>query len=122
MGEAEIDAYLETLEPEKRATLAALRDTILEVLPEAEQTMSYGMPAFKVQGKAVAGFAAHKAHLSYLPHSGTVLGELGDEVAGYQTSKGALRFPVDTPLPKPLVQSLLRARLRELGLAPADER
>jgi uncharacterized protein YdhG (YjbR/CyaY superfamily) len=88
----------------------------LEVVPEAEQGISYGMPAFKVGGKTVAGFAAFKNHLSYLPHSGSVLSSLGDEVAAYETSKGALRFAVDKPLPKRLVKKLVTARMRELGL------
>ena len=72
------------------------------------------MPAFKLQGKTVAGFAAFSDHLSYLPHSGTVLSALGDEVAGYETSKGSLRFAIDKPLPKRLVKKLIAARLREL--------
>ena len=94
-----------------------LRASILEVVPEAEQCISYGMPAFKVAGKTVAGFAAFKHHLSYLPHSGSVLSTLGDDVSGYEMSKGALRFAIDKPLPKRLVQKLVTARMRELGLA-----
>jgi uncharacterized protein YdhG (YjbR/CyaY superfamily) len=113
---AEIDAYLEALEEPKRSTLQALRRSILEVVPDAEQGLSYGMPAFKVGGKTVAGFAAFKGHLSYLPHSGSVLDELGDDVAGYETSKGALKFAVDKPLPKRLVKQLVKTRMRELGL------
>jgi uncharacterized protein YdhG (YjbR/CyaY superfamily) len=62
--------YLDALEEPKRATLARLRQTILEILPEADQGISYGVPAFKVRGKAIAGFAAFQNHLSYLPHSG----------------------------------------------------
>jgi uncharacterized protein YdhG (YjbR/CyaY superfamily) len=113
---AEIDAYLEALEEPKRSTLQALRRSILEVVPDAEQGLSYGMPAFKVGGKTVAGFAAFKGHLSYLPHSGSVLDELGDDVAGYETSKGSLKFAVDKPLPKRLVKLLVKTRMRELGL------
>jgi uncharacterized protein YdhG (YjbR/CyaY superfamily) len=75
------------------------------------------MPAFKLEGKTVAGFAAFKNHLSYLPHSGSVLTTLGDDVAGYETSKGSLRFAVDKPLPKGLVKKLVTTRMRELGLA-----
>jgi uncharacterized protein YdhG (YjbR/CyaY superfamily) len=74
------------------------------------------MPAFKVGGKTVAGFAAFKNHLSYLPHSGSVLAALADDLAGYETSKGSLRFAVDEPLPKQLVKKLVRTRMRELGL------
>ena len=72
MSEQEIDQYLAALDEPKRSTLEALRRSILEVVPDAEQCISYGMPAFRLQGKVVAGFAAFK-HLSYLPHSGSVL-------------------------------------------------
>jgi uncharacterized protein YdhG (YjbR/CyaY superfamily) len=68
----EIDQYLDALEEPKRTTLAQLRQTIAGILPEAEQGISYGVPAFKVRGKTIDGFAAFKNHLSYLPHSGSV--------------------------------------------------
>jgi uncharacterized protein YdhG (YjbR/CyaY superfamily) len=113
----EVDRYLEALDASKRTTLELLRTSILETVPEAEQCISYGMPAFKVAGKTVAGFAAFKRHLSYLPHSGTVLSTLADDVAGYETSKGALRFGIDEPLPRQLVAKLVSTRMRELGLA-----
>ena len=75
------------------------------------------MPAFKVQGKTVAGFAAFKDHLSYLPHSGSVLGELGDDLAGYRSTKGSLHFAVDQPLSDDLVRRLIVTRMRQLGLS-----
>jgi uncharacterized protein YdhG (YjbR/CyaY superfamily) len=109
----EIDQYLDALEEPKRTTLAQLRRTILGVLPEAEQGISYGVPAFKVQGRTVAGFAAFRNHLSYLPHSGSVFPELRDELAGYPTSSGALRFGIDEPLPARLVEKLIAVRLRQ---------
>jgi uncharacterized protein YdhG (YjbR/CyaY superfamily) len=84
-------------------------------VPAAEQVLSYGAPAFKIGGKAVAGFAAAKNHLSYLPHSGSVLETLEDEVAGFATSKGSLKFAPDSPLPDTLVTKLVQTRLRELG-------
>jgi uncharacterized protein YdhG (YjbR/CyaY superfamily) len=112
----EIDRYLAALTDPKRSTLEAVRRSIMEVVPEAEQCLSYGMPAFKMQGKTVAGFAAFKNHLSYLPHSGSVLSMLPDEIAPYETSKGALRFAIDKPLPKRLVKKIVIARMRELGL------
>ena len=117
MAQDEIDAYLAALEEPKRSTLEELRKAILEVVPDAEQSLSYGLPAFKVRRKTVAGFAAFKNHLSYLPHSGSVLAELGDDVAGYETSKGSLKFAIDKPLPKRLVKKLVAARMRELGMA-----
>ena len=113
MSAQEIDKYLEGLEEPKRTTLARLRQMILDVLPEADQGISYGVPAFKVRGKTIAGFAAFTKHLSYLPHSGSVFPHLSDELQGYSTSSGALRFGVDEPLPVPLVKKLIAVRLRQ---------
>ena len=87
--------------------------SILDVIPEAEQCISYGLPAFRVQGKVIAGFGAFKNHLSYLPHSGSIFPVLGDELAKYKTSSGALQFPVDATLPKALVKKLVTTRLRQ---------
>jgi uncharacterized protein YdhG (YjbR/CyaY superfamily) len=109
----EIDQYLADLEETKRSTPQRLRQAILEVVPEAEEGISYRVPAFRVDGKVIAGFAAFKNHLSYLPHSGSVFPSLRDEVASYKTSKGALQFPVDSPLPKPLVEQLIRVRIAQ---------
>jgi uncharacterized protein YdhG (YjbR/CyaY superfamily) len=110
---AEIDAYLDQLDEPKRSTLEQLRRSILDALPEAEQGISYGLPAFRVQGKVVAGFGAFANHLSYLPHSGSVFPELADDLAPYATSAGALRFSVDTPLPRALVAKLVRVRMAQ---------
>jgi len=109
----EIDRYLATLDEPKRATLAQLRDTIVAIIPNAEQCISYGMPAFKLEGKTVAGFAAFKSHLSYLPHSGSVIPQLAKETEGYTKTKGSLHFPVGQPLPKKLVKKLLELRIAE---------
>jgi uncharacterized protein YdhG (YjbR/CyaY superfamily) len=109
----EIDQYLAALEEPKRTTLAQLRQTILDILPEAEQGISYGLPAFKVRGKTIAGFAAFKNHLSYLPHSGSVFPQLKDDLQGYSFSTGALRFGIDQPLPASLVDKLIAVRLQQ---------
>ena len=111
--ELRIDAYLAELEEPKRSTLEQLRNAILKVVPDAEECISYGVPAFRVDGKVIAGFAAFKNHLSYLPHSGSVFPELKEEVASYVTSTGALRFPVDTSLPRQLVERLIRVRMAQ---------
>jgi uncharacterized protein YdhG (YjbR/CyaY superfamily) len=113
MSAAEIDEYCDRLEEPKRSTLSQLRRDILTVIPDADQCISYSLPAFKVAGKTIAGFAAFKNHLSYLPHSGSVFPELVEELAGYQKSTGALRFPVDQPLAPELVEKLIVVRLRQ---------
>jgi uncharacterized protein YdhG (YjbR/CyaY superfamily) len=113
MSATEIDEYLDRLDEPKRSTLMCLRRDILAVVPDAEQCISYAVPGFKVAGKTIAGFAAFKNHLSYLPHSGSVFPELAEELAGYEKSIGALRFPVDEPLPPELVEKLIAVRLRQ---------
>src|SRR5579859_1652897 len=102
MSAEEVDDYLSGVAEPGRSTLQTLRRTILEIVPEADEVISYKVPAFRVRGKTVAGFAAFKNHLSYLPFSGSVLAQLGDELAGYTMTKSALHFPIDRPLPQPL--------------------
>ncbi len=113
MSVAEVDAYLQGIEEPKRSTLQALRLTILELVPEAEQVISYRIPALRMDGQTVAGFAAFRNHLSYLPFSGSVLPRLANELTGYTMTKSALHFPIDRPLPKSLVRNLIKMRLDE---------
>jgi uncharacterized protein YdhG (YjbR/CyaY superfamily) len=116
-----IDEYLVALDQPKRSTLQTLRQTILAIIPDAEECISYGMPAFRLNGKIIAGFAAFKNHLSYLPHSGSVLGELSDDLAGYKSTEGSLHFPIDKPLPRALVKKLIAKRLDEVLRRATDK-
>src|SRR5580658_5628483 len=113
MSAVEIDDYLQCLEEPKRSTLSRLRRDILAVVPDAEQCISYGVPGYKVDGKTIAGFAAFKNHLSYLPHSGSVIPELPELLAGYSMTTGALHFETDSPLPSEVVEQLIAVRLRQ---------
>ena len=115
MSAAEIDAYLESLPEPKRTTLELLRKRILEVIPEAEQCISYNMPAFRVNGKVLAGFAAFKNHLAYLPHSGSVLAEISDELGDFTYTQGSLHFAVDECLTPELVRLLIETRQAQLA-------
>jgi uncharacterized protein YdhG (YjbR/CyaY superfamily) len=110
----EVDEYLRGVEGPRRDALQALRSTILEVVPEAEQVIFYRVPAFRVRGRTVAGFAAFKTHLSYLPFSGSVLAQLARELDGYTTTKSALHFSVERPLPKALVKRLIVVPLADI--------
>ena len=113
MSRSEIDDYLDALEEPKRITLTQLRDTIMTIVPHAEECISYAMPAFKLRGKTIAGFAAFKNHLSYLPHSGSVIPQLAKETKRYTSTNGSLHFPIDKPLAKTLVKKLIAVRMAE---------
>ena len=111
----EVDVYLRGIEEPKRSTLEVLRRAILEIVPDAEQVISYRVPAFRVRGETFAGFAAFRNHLSYLPFSGSVLSKLADELEGYTMTKSVLHFPVDRSLPMALVRKLIAVRLGGSG-------
>jgi uncharacterized protein YdhG (YjbR/CyaY superfamily) len=114
MSSEEITTYLDGLDEPKRATLETLRATILDLIPDAEQGLSYQVPAFRLRGKVVAGFAAFQHHLSYLPFSGSVFPELKEDLLTYSWSKGALRFAIDEPLARELVEKLINVRISQL--------
>ena len=115
MSLQQVDDYLAAVPQPQRSTLEGLRATLAALLPEAEQTIAYGVPCFKVGGKGVAGFASYAKHCSYLPMSGSVTAELAQALTGYVTTKGAVQFPVDEPLPADLVARLVEARQREIA-------
>src|ERR1700693_3274401 len=106
MSKQEIDDYLVKVAQPKRGSTLKLRQTIRDIVPDAEEVISYGMPAFRLNGKVIAGFATFKNHLAYLPHSGSVLAELRDDLAGYVSTEGSLHFPIDEALPQELVTQL----------------
>lgn len=110
-----VDEYLEAAPEPQRTTLTGLRALLASILPEAEEGMSYGVPAFKVRGKAIAGYAHAKRHCSYFPHSGSVISQVEPELlAGYDWAKGTLRFPVDHIPNEALVRRLVEIRLAML--------
>jgi uncharacterized protein YdhG (YjbR/CyaY superfamily) len=114
MSKKEIDEYLATVKEPGRSTLQKLRETIVSIIPDAEQGISYQVPAFRLHGQVVAGFAAFKNHLSYLPFSGSVFPAMRDELRGYVTTSGALHFSLDKPLPKKLVKQLIDVRIKQV--------
>ena len=111
---AEIDAYLAQAAPASRELLRALRKTIHDVVPDAEECISYGLPAFRWRGRVVAGFSATTKGCSYYPFSGSTFLTLGDALARFDKTKSALHFSPEKPLPATLVRKLLRARLAEI--------
>lgn len=117
MASEEIDDYLRGLDEPHRSALAELRALIASIVPEAEEGLSYAAPAFRIGGKAVAGFSAAKKHLSYLPHSGEVLGTMSaEELEGFAATKGALKIPLGSMPSEELVRSLISKRRAEAGV------
>jgi uncharacterized protein YdhG (YjbR/CyaY superfamily) len=91
-----------------------MRKRILEIVPMAEEVVSYGMPAFKVEGKIVAGLLSNKKHVGYYPFSGSILHLFTEELQNFTTTKSALHVPIDRPLSKTLLRKLIKARQREI--------
>jgi len=108
-----IDDYLSGLSATKRAALGRLRRTIHAIVPKAEECVSYRIPAFRVDGKIVAGFCARTSGCSYFPFSGRTLQTLAKELGAYDRTKSALHFDPAVGLPTTLVRKLLEARIAE---------
>lgn len=117
-----IDDYLRTLPEDRRRALEDLRTKILSVVPDAEECISYSMPAFRLPGGVVAGFLATKKGCSYYPHSGATLAAVAAYVGGYDQTKSALHFSPDEPLPLALVRRLIKARMAEMKEAAPRKR
>jgi uncharacterized protein YdhG (YjbR/CyaY superfamily) len=110
-----IDAYLASVAPDARAVLQTLRRTIAAAAPQAEEGSSYGLPAFRMGGRPLVAFAAAARHCSLFPMSPAVIRTHAAALAGFDTSKGTIRFTPDRPLPEKLVRALVKTRLDELG-------
>lgn len=110
---ATIDDYLRKVSPDRRAALEKLRRTIHRSVAGLEECISYSMPAFRKDGKVVAGFLATEKGCSYFPFSGTTLGTLTDDLADYDRTKSALHFDPKRGLPASIVKKLLAARIAE---------
>jgi uncharacterized protein YdhG (YjbR/CyaY superfamily) len=110
-----IDEFLAEVTPDKRATLEKLRKAIRSIVPKAEECITYGVAAFRLNGKPIAGFAAAANHCSYFPMSSKTIVTLQNDLKNYDTSKGAIRFAVDKPLPAALIRKLLKTRMAEIA-------
>lgn len=108
-----VNEYLAGLSPEKRAALQKLRLAVRAAAPRAEECISYGMPAYRLDGKLIAGFKAAANHCSYHPMSGETVATLKADLAGYDTSPGTIRFSPRAGLPAALVRKLVKARIAE---------
>jgi uncharacterized protein YdhG (YjbR/CyaY superfamily) len=108
-----IDEYLATVTSDQRRALEQLRQTIRAAVPDAEECISYGLAAFKLDGKPLVAFGASANHCSFYPMSSKTVAAFQKELRKYDTSKGTIRFPADAALPAVLVRKLVKARIAE---------
>lgn len=112
VGLTTIDEYLATLSPDKRAALQKLRRAIRAAAPRAVECISYGIPAYRVNGRMLLAFGASAKHCSFYPGAHPVRAHR-EELKAYSTSKGTVRFAPDVPLPSVLVRKLVKSRLAQ---------
>lgn len=108
-----IDEYLAALGPKERAALQKLRKTIKAAAPGAEERISYQLAAFRLDGRMLVALGATPKHCAFYLMSSSTVAAHKDELAGYDTSKGTIRFSADRPLPAALVRKLVKARIAE---------
>ena len=114
VASARIDARLATLPADQRIARLTLRETIAAAAPEAEEPISYDMPAFRYHGRALVAYSAFKAHCSLFPMSSELIERHRGELAGFATAKGTLQFTPEHPIPTELVERIVRERMAQI--------
>lgn len=107
-----IDAYIAAFPQDVQAILEQIRRTIREAAPDAQETISYGMPTFTLNGRYLIYFAAYKKHIGLYP-APLGVAEFHEAVSWYGAGKGTMKFPLDQPMPLDLIRSVVRFRLKE---------
>lgn len=107
-----IDEYIACFPEDIQAVLQQIRNTVKKVAPYAEETISYAMPAFKLSGKPLVYFAAFKNHIGFYPLPQGIK-TFGKELAGFKTSKGAIQFPLNKPIPLNLITKITKFRMKQ---------
>lgn len=108
-----IDEYLTGVNADQRVALEKLRKTIRVAAPKVEECISYGIPAFRLNGRSLVFFGAWANHCSFYPGSSRTLKEFRNDLKGFQVTKGTVRFSPNKPLPLALVKKLVNARIAE---------
>ena len=116
-----IDAYLAGLAADQRAALQSLRETVAATAPQAVETISYGIPAFRYRGHAMVWYHAARSYCSFFPTSEPIEA-LAAELTGFEHSKGTLKFKPSSPLPKDLVEKLVRYRLAQIDAQAGNKK
>lgn len=108
-----VEDYLNNITPQQRDEYTRLKSIVKQVAPTSEESISYGMPTFKVNGKPLIYFGAFKNHMSLFPTPGPTE-KFKDKLASYKVSKGTIQFTLDNPLPDSLVTDILMSRLEDI--------
>ncbi|WP_269938148.1 iron chaperone [Arthrobacter sp. HY1533] len=108
-----VEEYLNALDPANRAELERIRALVKQLVPDVEESISYGMPTLKYKNRALVYFTASKKHMSFYPSSWAIQ-ELKDRLKDYATTEHAIQFTLDKPLPSGLVEDLVRVHVREI--------
>ena len=111
---SQVEVYLSKTTSTQQEEYKRIRAIAVELLPEFEETISYGMPTIKYKGKVVFHFGAFKNHMSLFPGSGSVYNQMGDELKHFRVSKGTLQFSADNPISDDLVKKIIQVRISDL--------
>jgi uncharacterized protein YdhG (YjbR/CyaY superfamily) len=109
-----MDDYLDTRAPDQRAALARVREIVAELVPDAQEGRSYGMPAFIYAGRPLLGFRAAQKHLSIFPFSPAAIEAVSERLDGFHLAKGTIRFTPGQPVPEAILADLIQIRQREI--------
>jgi uncharacterized protein YdhG (YjbR/CyaY superfamily) len=110
-----VDDYFGGLDVPTRAAFEHIRNLVMDLAPEAEQGVSYGMATLKYRQKPLLAFLAATHHLSIFPFSPKVIDSVRERLTGYELSKGTIRFTIATPLPDEVVRDIVRGRMKEIA-------
>ena len=108
-----VDEYLAAQPEATQRTLGRVRSAIRKAMPEAEEVISYKIPAYKLHGRVAIYLAGWKEHYSIYPASGALVAEFREELAPYEISKGTIRFPLSRPVPVKLIERIAKFRAQE---------
>lgn len=112
-----IDEYLKKIEPARRKHLERIRKIAKQIIPDAEEVISYGMPTLKYKGKSFLGFNTHANHIGIYPYGGEEIEIIKDKLSklNYNFSSGAIRVPYDSSIPEGLLKEIIEHRIKRIG-------
>jgi len=115
-----VDAYLAALPADQQGLLEGVRATIRRVVPDAEETIAYDMPAFRLAGRFLVSYAGWKRHCSLYPLTDSFLAAHAAEIEGFGRTKGSIHFTAAKPLPQALLDELIRTRVADLAVEGSE--